>query len=175
VPEWFAAIIGRLLAKGPEDRFQTAAEVAEILEKCLAHVQQPLTVPLPPILGVATKRRRWRGFAVAGVLVTAVIASIALTPQTLPRESGSNDSPQEDGAAAPAPAPTAHLSHVSAASADGIDQELATARAHAATIEQALTAFPVRTGPDLVDSEIEQTAAQAQKLARELATPGMRK
>lgn len=47
VPEWLCAIIAKLMAKGPEDRFDSAAEVADLLEDCLAHVQQPTTVPLP--------------------------------------------------------------------------------------------------------------------------------
>ncbi len=35
------------MGKRPEDRFQSAAEVAKLLEECLAHVQQPTAVPLP--------------------------------------------------------------------------------------------------------------------------------
>ncbi len=49
IPEWLCAIVGKLMAKRPEDRFQSAAEVAALLEQCLAHVQQPTIVPLPPI------------------------------------------------------------------------------------------------------------------------------
>ena len=44
VPDWLEAIIDRLLAKDPADRFQTAAEVADLLERGLAHVQQPTAV-----------------------------------------------------------------------------------------------------------------------------------
>ena len=47
IPEWFEAIIRRLHAKTPEERFQSAVEIAELLEECLAHVQQPTVVPLP--------------------------------------------------------------------------------------------------------------------------------
>ncbi len=46
VPEWLVEIIDRLLAKRPEDRYQTAREVAELLGQHLAGVQQP-PVPLP--------------------------------------------------------------------------------------------------------------------------------
>ena len=44
--------IDRLLAKDPADRFQTAAEVADLLEHGLAHVQQPTAVPRPVVAGV---------------------------------------------------------------------------------------------------------------------------
>ncbi len=47
VPEWLEAIVMKLLSKSPDDRFGSAAEVAELLEACLAHVQQPTVVPLP--------------------------------------------------------------------------------------------------------------------------------
>ena len=47
IPEWFEQVVYRLLAKSPQDRITTATEVAELLEQCLAHVQQPTTVALP--------------------------------------------------------------------------------------------------------------------------------
>ena len=50
VPDWLCAIIMKLLAKKPEERFQSAKTVAELLEKWLAHVQQPMTVAKPPLV-----------------------------------------------------------------------------------------------------------------------------
>ena len=47
LPAWQAAIVGKLLAKNPADRYQTAAEVSELLGQCLAHVQNPGSAPLP--------------------------------------------------------------------------------------------------------------------------------
>lgn len=47
IPDWLCAIISKLMAKNAEDRFDSARQVAELLEACLAHVQQPTTVPLP--------------------------------------------------------------------------------------------------------------------------------
>jgi WD40 repeat protein len=41
VPDWLAAIIARLHAKNPAERYQSAAEVAELLGRHLAHLQQP--------------------------------------------------------------------------------------------------------------------------------------
>jgi serine/threonine protein kinase len=47
IPDWLCAIIGKLMSKHAEDRYTSADEVAELLEDCLAHVQQPATKPLP--------------------------------------------------------------------------------------------------------------------------------
>ena len=41
VPDWLAAIIAKLHAKSPAQRFQTAAEVADLLSRHLACPQQP--------------------------------------------------------------------------------------------------------------------------------------
>lgn len=58
VPEWLCAIIGKLMAKQANDRFESAQEVATLLEDCLAHVQQPTAVPLPPSLVPQTANHR---------------------------------------------------------------------------------------------------------------------
>ncbi len=47
VPVWLGHIIERLMAKCPDDRYESATEVAELFEGCLAHVQQPTMMPLP--------------------------------------------------------------------------------------------------------------------------------
>jgi serine/threonine-protein kinase len=48
MPKWLEAIVARLHAKRPQDRFQSAGEVAELLGQHLAHLQQPERVPKPP-------------------------------------------------------------------------------------------------------------------------------
>jgi serine/threonine-protein kinase len=47
IPDWLEGIIRKLHAKDPAVRFPSAAAVAELLERCLAHVQQPDKQPLP--------------------------------------------------------------------------------------------------------------------------------
>lgn len=47
IPDWLAAIISRLHAKNPTDRFQSAREVAELLGQHLAHLQRPNLMPRP--------------------------------------------------------------------------------------------------------------------------------
>ncbi len=64
VPEWLCRIIARLMSKQPEERFESAAEVAELLEECLAHVQQPTAVPLPASLAAQSKGNRF--FSIPG-------------------------------------------------------------------------------------------------------------
>lgn len=47
VPDWLEAIISKLHAKKPEERFQTAKEVADLLGQHLAYLQQPTRSPAP--------------------------------------------------------------------------------------------------------------------------------
>src|SRR5262249_42036609 len=42
LPPWFDRVVMKLIAKQPAERFPNAAEIASILEKCLAHVQDPV-------------------------------------------------------------------------------------------------------------------------------------
>ncbi len=50
VPDWLVAIIEKLLAKNPDERFQSATEVSDLLSRWLAHVQQPSVVPAPEMI-----------------------------------------------------------------------------------------------------------------------------
>lgn len=47
IPDWLEAIVRKLHAKEPGRRFASATEVSELLEQCLAHIQQPNRQPLP--------------------------------------------------------------------------------------------------------------------------------
>jgi formylglycine-generating enzyme required for sulfatase activity/serine/threonine protein kinase len=47
IPEWLAAIVAKLHARMPEDRFPTAKEVGELLGGHLARLQQPALAPKP--------------------------------------------------------------------------------------------------------------------------------
>jgi WD40 repeat protein len=83
VPDWLAAIITRLHAKRPVERFQSAAEVAELLAGCLAHLREPALAPLPAPLGPAMRapRRAYRRRFAAGVVVLLVVG-LAITEMT---------------------------------------------------------------------------------------------
>ena len=49
IPVWLAGIVERLLSKEPQNRLESANQVANLLEECLAHVQQPTSVQLPKL------------------------------------------------------------------------------------------------------------------------------
>jgi serine/threonine-protein kinase len=82
VPAWLEAVIARLMAKDRAQRFQTASEVAEILGRCLAHVQQPSASPLPAGLlfqaksrGTTRFSRRWAATAAVGLAAIVPLAA----------------------------------------------------------------------------------------------------
>jgi serine/threonine-protein kinase len=81
IPPWLEALIARLMAKDPSERYQTADEAFDVLKKCLAHVQQPLSSPLPAGLGANWKwaaiKKAWKPVAVLASIVCAG-AAIAL-------------------------------------------------------------------------------------------------
>ncbi|QDU36702.1 Serine/threonine-protein kinase PknB [Maioricimonas rarisocia] len=47
IPDWLCAIVDRLLEKDPQRRFESAAEVEQLLGDYLAHLQQPASVSPP--------------------------------------------------------------------------------------------------------------------------------
>lgn len=78
IPEWLAAIVAKLHEKEPEDRFQTAAEVADLLGRCLAFVQQPSVAALPRVPRLRrsdTRVAHWGVAAIAIVLVAGLGAT----------------------------------------------------------------------------------------------------
>jgi len=83
IPGWLEQIIFRLLSRSPEDRFQSAEQVANLLERCLAHLHQPATNPLPSELGdgqparplKASKTRRFWMKAAVGTSLALVFAA----------------------------------------------------------------------------------------------------
>jgi serine/threonine protein kinase len=60
IPLWLVAFIEQLHQKNPDKRFQTAQQVAHLLEQCLAHLRQPEVVTLPAAITelVAQKTER---------------------------------------------------------------------------------------------------------------------
>jgi serine/threonine protein kinase len=107
IPEWLVTLILRLHAKGAEQRFQTADQVRELLERCLAHVQQPQAVPLPDSLRTRTNVQ-WRKLVEqswfkpvlsAVVLLGTVCAAIPYLSRDNPKDATDSEGVQTSPAA----------------------------------------------------------------------------
>jgi serine/threonine protein kinase len=85
IPEWFAKIIRKLMARDKADRFESAGEVHKLLEACLSHVQQPNGYRLPdipnshpqPVQSNTKRVRKMIKFA-AGMITMAIFAMVVL-------------------------------------------------------------------------------------------------
>jgi serine/threonine protein kinase len=112
VPAWLATFIGRLMAKNPNHRFQTAAEVAVLLEGYLAYLRQPTTIAAPPLppspldipsgrlpMPPRISRRQWilAIVAVAGALALSAAISVGMFGS---KDGAAADVAQKQGAAA---------------------------------------------------------------------------
>ncbi|MFK8115529.1 MAG: protein kinase [Rubripirellula sp.] len=106
IPEWLEQIVMKLLAKPREDRFQTASEVAELLQRWHAHLQQPDAVdppekldrkslPLAKAAGAKGGLAKWLiAMAAFGFLAFAgVLIVLELDKGTLTIESEADDIP----------------------------------------------------------------------------------
>lgn len=90
IPDWLAAAITRLHAKDPADRFQSAAEVADLLCRHLAQLQQagpaaPVAEPGPRTLEPRRSGRFGRArirWALAGGLLLVVLGCLGLAEAT---------------------------------------------------------------------------------------------
>jgi serine/threonine protein kinase len=87
LPNWLVEIIAKLHAKRVEDRFASSEEVADLLQQCLAHVEQPLTFALPDLCRAEAKHRlsalketqtspTWHRFGNFALLVVVVAAAV---------------------------------------------------------------------------------------------------
>jgi tRNA A-37 threonylcarbamoyl transferase component Bud32 len=79
LPDWLAVIVERLLAKDPRNRFQSAAELAKVLGRHLAELQQPGVAPTSAASLTAAAPRKRRSLVVAGYLFGALVLAAGLT------------------------------------------------------------------------------------------------
>jgi WD40 repeat protein len=88
IPPWLAEIIARLHARNPAERFQSAAEVAEVLGRHLAQLQQgasmptaamPAPVPSAPARSGLLRERRW---AIAAALLPLLAGAFVVSETT---------------------------------------------------------------------------------------------
>ena len=85
VPDWLEHIVAKLIAKDVANRFAKAAEVAMLLEQCLAHVQQPTSVALPEACRSVSRGKFDRKvfWGVAAVLLALVVIGAVLNRQNV--------------------------------------------------------------------------------------------
>jgi serine/threonine-protein kinase len=74
VPLWLVRIVERLMEKNVGDRYQTSAELASLLEHCIAHLQQPDRIRLPRELRKTTISRRTRMLGAASLALAVPLA-----------------------------------------------------------------------------------------------------
>jgi serine/threonine-protein kinase len=96
VPIWLEGIIRKLHAKDPAQRFVSAEEVGELLERCLAHAQRPDVHPLPRAAEELGRQvahsarpqriRRWRPAVLALTAGVLCCASLFCLPGPAPRQ-----------------------------------------------------------------------------------------
>jgi hypothetical protein len=152
------------MARDPDKRFQTATEVANLLARCLAHVQQPLAVPLPdeaipeearPNAG-RTRRRRW---------AVGTLALLAFGGGTLALM-GPWEARHESGVTAR----HAALDDLVPVRADQITQEMQQAWSRAESLQANLHGRGDQPEHDRVLELANQLAGKVRSLERELTT-----
>jgi serine/threonine protein kinase len=85
VPQWLCDLIARLHAKDPADRFQSATEVAALLEQHLAHLQQPSLFARPPAVKVRGQRARsWAGMLAGAAVALGTLGATLTYPYWRP-------------------------------------------------------------------------------------------
>ncbi len=95
IPAWLTDIIGKLLAKAPDQRFQTASEIADLLQQHLLHLEDPSTAGVdgmetvayvPAVQGSAQspgpRRRPWLVACAIAVVMLGSLASFFLLSRT---------------------------------------------------------------------------------------------
>ncbi len=105
IPAWLCQIVARLMAKEPDERFESAREVADLLGECLAHVQQPTVVPLPKDRIARTTGEHMaqgiRGWLTLPRLAGALVVAIVVAPLVVAWLDHGNRSGKVNGASKP--------------------------------------------------------------------------
>ena len=79
IPNWLCNIADKLLAKDPAERFESSAEVAELLEGHLSHIQQPDSVPQPKPIAPRKKGSPLKSAASNNIWLAQMTLVLALT------------------------------------------------------------------------------------------------
>lgn len=85
IPEWLERLVSRLIAKNPDDRGGTSAQVADLLQQCLAHLEQPTKLPLPAELLKRSTGSSRQLIIIAGSMLTFAAIGFGLW-KSLPQQ-----------------------------------------------------------------------------------------
>jgi serine/threonine protein kinase len=160
IPIWLAALIERLLAKAPADRFASAAEVAGLLEQCLAHVQSGASIPAC-LRRVGSAHRAHRTTILLATVATALLATSAAVYFGLLRRA------HQSSGEPPSPASKAMASDLSpsALAWDAAAEEINSLSATAGALQQRVDQFwddrPLAAPSAAADSTPDQPSPEA--------------
>ena len=161
VPDWLAAIIVKLMAKDADDRYQTAAEVADILERCLAHMQQPLTTFLPAEVSRIVRNPQ-QAKIIRAVFASIIVMSLAVIVGMVLTQSPKTDTTQESPKSLlPTTSPGPMMRP------DEIEAHLKQSRGVANELAKQIV-LPHPTPIDPISQGIQNTAQRAAQLENEL-------
>ncbi len=164
VPAWFAAILTKLHAKDPTQRYQSAAEVSELLGRCLTHLQQPLTASLPhPLTRIADPRGRRAGltrWAMALVLFVASLMVVPLVLRLVPRPVVEENSAAKET--------EGDRLEERANQVEDIEQQIHTLHRQSGALEAEIEHSSVRGSADLIGTIIQNVSSEVRSLEQEL-------
>jgi hypothetical protein len=176
VPGWLARLIERLHAKKPEERFQSAAEVADLLEKCLAYLQQPDTNPLPAELALTarsapTKRPRWRWTASLALLLACLAGLTGLGWSWLQDHDAGHEAKKKISVAGVAKREAGvTVSRIVTDEGRTLEAQVDWLRGRAAALAADMTHPAVQILGDPIDELLADTRRRLEALERELTT-----
>lgn len=102
IPDWLCAIIGKLMAKDKDDRFRSAAEVQQLLESCLGHIQQPTVTSLPKIPSLLQQKKTYSvqktilGACVMLTVIASLLFALGILPNAFVEPNGGQSNPRTE-------------------------------------------------------------------------------
>jgi serine/threonine protein kinase len=170
VPAWLADIIAKLHAKEPDQRFQTAAAVSDLLGRCLAHIQQPLNVPLPQTLACVSERFRRRvrlaRWAIASVVLLAACAAAAFAWRL-------SQKPEVEETPLLTEQEAFHPPRSTPPGSEEIEKQLHALRERAGALKAALDHCYGADSGDPISAEIQKASLKARALEQEIRPDDM--
>lgn len=161
VAPWFEALIGKLLAKDPTDRFRSADEVAHPLEECLTHHLHPSQHALPEAVQDLLPKPFVNATRLATFMVVATLC-IAIAPMFWNRD------PINTGASDAKAGQSANPTSDPAMSDDSKTGENTSALEPTQHVESPSIATAIAPIEDDLESQLKSLADEIDKLTTEI-------